>query len=88
MVAPDCSITSGATIEAAVSESPRLWELPTPIGTAHDGVICHGASCGATGDPKIGKLDATVFVGEDVCSFYVAMDNTLVMEISETIQDL
>ena len=60
-MAPDCSITSGATANDLSGILEIRTSGRTPVWTADDGVI---ASCGSgiCGDPKISEFDTAVFV--------------------------
>jgi hypothetical protein len=60
----------------------------TPIWTADNGVIADGTSGCTTGDSEIGELDTAVLVGEDVCTFDVSVDDTLIVKIYKSSQDL
>lgn len=57
----------------------------TPVGTPDDGRVAH-ASGG--GDSEVRKLDAPVLIGKDVGALDVAMDDTLIMKIYKTLEDL
>ena len=46
------------------------------------------AGQGARGDTKISKLDGAVFCGEDIGSFDVTVNDTLVVKILQALEDL
>ena len=58
----------------------------TPVGTPNDSSI-HYASR-PRGHTEICQLDCAILVREDVGALDVAMDDTLVVEVEETLEDL
>jgi len=80
VVAPDCSITSGATSmeRCSVRTGYEKGKL-TPIGTANNSIVGNSTSCGRTSDPKVSKLYTTILVSQDVRALDIPMDDTLIM---------
>ena len=60
----------------------------TPVGTADHGVVAHGTCSGAARNAEIRKLDTPVLVRQDVGPLDVTVDDTLVVEVDETFEDL
>lgn len=60
--------------------------MRTPVRTPHDSSIHN------TPRPRrhseICELDRPIFVGEDIRALDIAMDNTLVVQVHQTLQDL
>lgn len=88
VVAPDCSMTSGATwIVVRTSKRYMTLEPLTPIWTANHCVV-RDSSCGRTSDSKVGKLYTPILVGQDIGTFDVAVNDTLIMQVDEPFQHL
>lgn len=88
VVAPDCSMTSGATAKSVSTWAPVRVATRTPVWTPHDRVVAYGTRGGATCNTKIRQLHTTILVREDICALDIAMDDTLVVQIHEPFQDL
>lgn len=59
----------------------------TPVRTSNHS--CIRSSCShTTCDAEVSQLDSAIFVGQDVCSLDIAVDDTLVMEIDQPLKDL
>jgi len=86
VVAPDCSIISGATKCTSDRNSSTETDKRTPIWTPDDCSVLY-TSC-LCGHSEIRQLDRSIFVGEDVGALDVAMNNTLVVQIDEPFQHL
>lgn len=91
VVAPDCSITSGATIgqviNAHVQHLLRMY-LRTPVRAPHHRVVSHCACRRAARDAEVRELDAPVLVRQDVRALDIAMDDTLVVQVHQAFEHL
>jgi hypothetical protein len=85
VVAPHCSITSGATGLCDASVDTRVdkaWGGRTPVGAPDDSVVARSASrCRIARDTKVGKLDGTIFGCQDVGALDVAVNNALIVQV-------
>lgn len=94
VVAPDCSMTSGATLIIHRKVSMRRVfrrsgeSLRTPVRTANYGIVSDCTCSRTAGHAEICKFDTTVFIGQDVGTLDISVDNTLVMEVDETLEYL
>ena len=88
VVAPDCSITSGATGTDISKLAVPSLRIRTPIWTPNYGIIAHASCCGITGDTEVGKLHRSVLVGENVGAFNVPVYHSLVMQVDQAFQHL
>ena len=86
VVAPHCSMTSGATGYISHISQTRCginevrWTVRTPVWTPDDRIItcCASGGCIAR-HPKIGELHCAVFGRQDVGALDVSVDHTLVV---------
>lgn len=80
VVAPDCSITSGATV-VLVNDGKEFTGSRdrTPVWTAYNCSIAHGASGSAACNTEVSKFNTSIFVSEDICAFDVPMNDALIM---------
>lgn len=94
VLAPACSITSGATADSnrkVVSlnsiqlDRVRGLLLRTPVRASNDCEVVDPSGCG---DAEVCELDAAVLVGEDVGALDVAVDDSLLVKILQSFQDL
>ena len=81
VVAPDCSITSGATekefeYHSANNHSQEL----TPVRTSHYSSIRYTTRLRS--NPKVRQFNGSIFVREDIGAFDISMNDTLVMEVN------
>ena len=60
----------------------------TPIRTSNDGIIFPRARRSLACYTKVGKLHRPVLISENICSFDIAMYDTLIMQIDQTLQHL
>ena len=60
----------------------------TPIRTANNGIIPDRARSSTTCNAKVSELDATILVGQNVRALDVSVDDTLVVEIDESLENL
>jgi hypothetical protein len=61
--------------------------IRTPVGAAYDSSIIESCCC-STGYTKVRQLDSPVLIGQQVCSFDVTMDDTLVVEVDQSFENL
>lgn len=87
VVAPDCSITSGATTRSSVRVLKIDIQVPTPV-RAPDYFSVLYCSSGISRDTKVGQLNTTVLVRENIGTLDVAMYDTLIVEVDETFENL
>lgn len=69
-------------------ETFKLGWLLTPIRAADYHVVICRTGSGFTGDTKICEFDASVLVRKDVCALNIAMDDTLIVQVHETLENL
>lgn len=81
-------MTSGATTNTLVQLVPQHIWTRTPVWTAHHLVITHRNGRRIPRNSKVCQLHAAVLIREDIRPFDVAMDDTLVVEIHKTLQNL
>lgn len=63
VVAPDCSMTSGATYNNIMStHAGETRALPTPVRAANNSIVANCSGRGGTGDSEIRKLDASILI--------------------------
>jgi hypothetical protein len=83
VVAPHCSITSGATgcLSQIRCVACVVWEtLRTPVRAPNDSIIaCCAGGCRVARDTKVGEFDGAIFGCQDVGTLDVSMDYTLVV---------
>ena len=60
----------------------------TPVRTADDFIVATCASRRGACDSEVRQLHASVFVRQDIGTFDVAVDNTLVVQVHQTFQNL
>lgn len=60
--------------------------LPTPIGTADNCTVCH-TSCPRS-HTKVCQFNSAILVRKDICTLYVTVDDTLIMQIDKTFKHL
>ena len=60
----------------------------TPIWATDDRIVADGPRSSAARHTKIGELHAPILVREDVRTFDISVDHTLVMEVHEPFEDL
>lgn len=88
VVAPHCSITSGATAYSQLRESGETAIIRTPVWTSHNLVVPDRCCCSIAGDSKVGELDTAILIREDVGTLDVAVYDALLMQVHETFQYL
>ena len=88
VVAPDCSITSGATAcnQHHTGVKYFLKEL-TPIRTPNYRIIIDCTSRLAS-NTEVRELYTTILIGEDICTFDIPMYDALLVEVDKPFQDL
>jgi len=59
-----------------------------PVGRANDLCLLVWTCQRAGGDSKVCQLDLSIFGGQDIGAFDVAMDHTLVVEVVQSLQYL
>ena len=82
VVAPDCSMTSGATANQSQSLKLTVLRVRTPIWAPHNGIVSDRTSCRAR-YTEIRQFDTSVLVRQDVGSLYVAVDDTLIVQVHQ-----
>ena len=60
----------------------------TPVWTAHNLIVPNRARCRTTCNTEVCELDTSIFVREDVCTFDITVDDTLVVKVHQTLEDL
>ena len=60
----------------------------TPVWAANYGIITDSTCSGATCNTKIRKFDATILVGQNIRTLYISVNDTLVVEVSKTLEYL
>ena len=60
----------------------------TPIWATDNRIVANSTRSGAARHTKIGELHAPILVREDVRTFDISVDHTLVMEVHEPFEDL
>jgi hypothetical protein len=61
----------------------------TPVWAPYDRIIASGAGGGSiTRDAKVGEFDSAIFGRQDVGALDITVDDTLVMEVYKTIENL
>lgn len=61
--------------------------IRTPIWAANDGVVSHTV-CSITCYTEVGKFNGSILVREDVGALDISMDDTLVVEIDQSLEYL
>ena len=80
-MAPDCSITSGATVKKFDYRSGNNYSQElTPVRTSHYSAIRYTTRL--RGNPKVRQFNSSIFVREDVGAFDISVNDTLVMEVN------
>ena len=60
----------------------------TPVRAANYGIITDSTCSGATCNTKIRKFDATILVGQNIRTLDIPVNDTLVVEVHETFENL
>ena len=60
----------------------------TPVRTADDFIVATCPRRRGACDSKVRQLHASVFVRQDIGTFDVAVDHTLIVQVHQTLQDL
>ena len=87
VVAPDCSMTSGATVrKLSLAATVKGWSMRfgrTPVGTANYGIVTDRACGGAACNSEVGQFDASVLVRQNVRTLDIPVYHALVMKVHE-----
>ena len=88
VVAPDCSITSGATAQRVNRADARITlRRLTPIRTPNNRIIPHTCRR-TTGNPKICQLNLSILICKDICTFDISVYDTLVVKVRKPLENL
>ena len=60
----------------------------TPIRTANNGIIPDCTRSSTTCNAEVSELDAAILVGQNIRALDVSVDDTLVVEIDESLENL
>jgi hypothetical protein len=84
VVAPDCSMISGATSSSSVMHATQHITSRTPVWTSNDGGVVHARSC-STRNTKVSKLYRPILVREEVRALDISVDDALVVQVNEAL---
>ena len=69
------------------TQGSRSLDIRTPVGTSHDGIVTDTRRC-TTCNAKVSEFDASVLVCKDISTLDVSVNDTLIVQVYQSFQDL